>query len=805
MSNQPASTSNDHAMEPAEPSRPGQGESNRCAWLLVSTDAEAQITSWKPLAASSAPDHEIESTLAALGASPDWAKTDGQQGPQTGQDQRLWRAQWTTLEPQHADKAPNKALAISHDPAQDYRLVHLETDTLISGDVAHWLDRCPDIVIGRDAQGDILFVNTSGTALHDTNLIESISEMPHVSMGAERQLDEICIQNDGKHPRYFQRTLMPSPFDMPIEDFVLAHEITSRKEQENALGDNEQLMRMLVDATPDFIAIKDGQGRWVLANDAAQELYQLHAQPWWGKTDAELANLVNRFYAEGLKTFSDSDELAWNNGNLFRRIETIKQQQGGERIFDVIKMPVFDPTNRRKALIIIGRDITERHEAENRYRQLANHDELTGLLNRRFFQEEVDRLLSADGADASAYALILIDLDQFKAVNDRLSHDRGDWLLARIADRLEQYHSQHPEMLVARMGGDEFALLVPTGNTPDGTDASLEQHVCAIAECIKQPFALDGLTLAITASMGIARAPQDGTRIVTLLRAADSAVYEAKSQGRDNHAYYSLELAEKQAWRANMLTALRSGLFENRFQLHFQVQQNARSLAISGVEALLRWSPPSQNLAAGPDQFIPLLEESGLIIEVGNWVLQTACRQAVQWGRQLGEHITMAVNVSSLQLHAPGFVEQVQAALRDSGLDPSQLELELTESALVSDPDKAASTLSTLKALGVKLSLDDFGTGYSSLSYLTRFSFDRLKIDKSFVADLLTDPNDLEVVKAIIAMGHALGLDVIAEGVERVIERDMLESLGCDYFQGYLVGRPGVPEQISPLLGVGLL
>jgi EAL domain-containing protein (putative c-di-GMP-specific phosphodiesterase class I) len=299
--------------------------------------------------------------------------------------------------------------------------------------------------------------------------------------------------------------------------------------------------------------------------------------------------------------------------------------------------------------------------------------------------------------------------------------------------------------------------------------------------------------------------PEHGRSIGELLHQADSAMYAAKEMGRNGHAVFSPEIMEHQNRLSVLLTALRQSQVEGRFSLVYQVQQNASSLAITGVEALLRWQAPSPELAAGPDQFIPLLEKSGLIIDVGGWVLDEACQQIARWREYIGERITVAVNVSSIQLHSPCFIGRVRAALEKSGINPSLLELELTETALVNDPAKAASTLIELKKLGVQLALDDFGTGYSSLSYLTQFEFNRLKIDQSFVRDILIDPKDLVIVKAIVAMGHALGLEVVAEGVETVAERDLLDSLGCDSFQGYLVGRPGKPEEISPMLGVGLL
>jgi diguanylate cyclase (GGDEF)-like protein len=449
----------------------------------------------------------------------------------------------------------------------------------------------------------------------------------------------------------------------------------------------------------------------------------------------------------------------------------------------------------------IAQCVTKLHNTQEQFQILASQDELTGLLNRRFFQVEAQRwidMLSDDGV--KHLALLVFDLDYFRSINDSYGHECGDQLLQEMARRLQNECVASP-LLIARMDGDEFAILVETDNKPESLSALGEQ----VKSLTARPFQIGHLTLFTSASTGIVIWPEHGRSIGELLHQADSAMYAAKEQGRNGHAVFSPELMEHQNRQSALLTALRQSQGDGRFSLVYQVQQNASSLAITGVEALLRWQAPSPELAAGPDQFISLLEKSGLIIDVGGWVLDEACQQIARWREYIGERITVAVNVSSIQLHSPCFIGRVQAALKKSGINPSLLELELTETALVNDPAKAASTLIELKKLGVQLALDDFGTGYSSLSYLTQFEFNRLKIDQSFVRDILVDPKDLVIVKAIVAMGHALGLEVVAEGVETVAERDLLDSLGCDYFQGYLVGRPGKPEEISPMLGVGLL
>lgn len=562
-----------------------------------------------------------------------------------------------------------------------------------------------------------------------------------------------------------------------------------------------ELSALLLDAMTDFVIAKDAQSRWLLANRSARAMLGLDPLDWLGKTNLELAALSPPIVRAVLTSCQQTDEDTWAAMTSVRRTEAIPNGQGGFVYFDVLKHPVFDADGHPTHMLVIGRDITAQHQAQQRYEETVSQDELTGLLNRRFFQIRAQQWLDElDPEHSRKLVLLMFDLDHFRAINDSYGHERGDQVLQEMARRLTSECGME-RMLLGRLGGDEFAILVPGGDDP----AVLDFLGHRVKELAARPFSFGQLTLYTTASTGIVLWPDHGRTITELLHQADSAMYAAKAQGRNGHAVFSPALAEQQNWRAMLLTALRRGVNENRFYLVYQIQQNARSLAITGVEALLRWTPPSADLTAGPDQFVPLLEESGAIIELGGWIMAEACSQLARWQAQVREPVTVAVNVSSIQLHSPCFLDRVRTALALSNINPAFLELELTESALVADPIKASQTLDALRDMGVQLALDDFGTGYSSLSYLTQFSFNRLKIDKSFVQDILSDPSDLEIVKAIIAMGHALGLEVVAEGVETQAERDLLDALGCDSFQGYLVGRPSLPAEIAPMLGVGLI
>ncbi|ANJ67542.1 hypothetical protein A9404_09210 [Halothiobacillus diazotrophicus] len=762
------------------------------AWLWIDLEEQGQIRAHQVITQTGKL-HDLPLILDALGHLDAWSDDHGRHGPTEGTRGWVWRVRWLALT--HLGR-----WASPHTPQA--RLLHVSAYPRLSEDAIGWLDRLPDFVIGRDEQQATVFLNKAANDARDESLIAQLTrQVPAFSDTADAPM-ELSVQDRTGKTRIFQRQTIQAPPSAALHDFILAHEITAMKALEHALSDNERLMRTLIDATPDFIVIKDADSRWLLANESALDLCHLQDIAWWGKTDDELAAMTHPMYRATFARYSATDLRAWETGRLVRTMDTLPLPGGRTRVFDTLKLPLFEIDGRRKVLVIIGRDVTERQEAQARYQNLASQDELTGLLNRRCFQLEAQRWIDELKREKSSQklALVMFDLDYFRSVNDSYGHARGDRLLQEMAHRL-QHECTSDQILIARMGGDEFALLLPADNAP----TSLDALGARIKEITARPFVIDGVSIFTSASTGIVLWPDHGQAIHEMLHQADSAMYEAKELGRNSHAVFSPHIAELQNWRSDLLTALRSGLTENRFRLVYQVQQNANSLAITGVEALLRWSPPRPDLAARPDQFVPLLEQSGLIIEVGGWVLHEACRQAAAWRDQLGERISVAVNISSVQLHAPCFVDRIRSALGESNINPDLLELELTESSLVIEPAKAAATLAEVKALGVQLALDDFGTGYSSLSYLTRFSFDRLKIDQGFVRDIFDDPKDLEIVKAIIAMGHALGLEVVAEGVETVDERDLLEGLGCDSFQGYLVGRPGKPEEISSMLGVGLL
>jgi diguanylate cyclase (GGDEF)-like protein/PAS domain S-box-containing protein len=767
-------------------------------WLWVDVNAQGELTSTQTI---SPPDaiKSIDEVLVSLQESDAWRQSVGQVGPMENLPDWTWRARWLSADKLNASLGPSLAAALPQ-TGSDRRLLHVSIYPHMSADYIDWLDSLAAYVIGRDADQVIVFRNRAVQALNNPALIDRLNQDLPARCADGVPEDQVSISDQGLI-RHFQRLLIGAPPSLGIEDFLVLYELTAPKALGHATDDYGRLIQLLVEATHDLIVIKDPAGRWLFANAAIIKSLELEGVVWLGKTDRELVDLAHPLVRKALQFCHETDMAAWRKRQKIRHLETIPCEDGRSLIVDVIKQPVYDDEGHPHAIIVVGRDVTELHTTQEQFQILASQDELTGLLNRRFFQVEAQRWIDALGEDAGQHlALLVFDLDYFRSINDSYGHERGDQLLQEMARRLQVECDVRP-MLIARMGGDEFAIMVETDNTPESLNALGER----VKSLTARPFEIEHLTLFTTTSTGIVVWPEHGRSIGELLHQADSAMYTAKEQGRNGHAVFSPEIMEHQNRLSVLLTALRQSQVEARYSLVYQVQQNGSSLAITGVEALLRWAAPTPDLAVGPDQFIPLLEKSGLIIDVGGWVLEEACQQIARWREHIGERITVAVNVSSVQLHSPCFIGRVRAALERSGIPPSLLELELTETALVNDPAKASSTLTELKKLGVQLALDDFGTGYSSLSYLTQFEFNRLKIDQSFVRDILIDAKDLVIVKAIVAMGHALELEVVAEGVETMAERDLLDSLGCDSFQGYLIGRPGRPEEISPMLGVGLL
>ena len=472
--------------------------------------------------------------------------------------------------------------------------------------------------------------------------------------------------------------------------------------------------------------------------------------------------------------------LARHASNALLRLQ---RRDGAELICDVYLAPVHDAAGGTDHFVLIEYDVTDAKIHEARLEHHAYFDTLTGLPNRVLLSERIGRAIAGASRSAPSSWVVAVDLDHFKHVNDSLGHDVGDRLLQQAADRIALLVQSGDT--VARTGGDEFVLLLDQ----HGPAAQAAATVGQVLDALAQPFEEAGQRIHIGCSAGIAACPDDGDDAGSLIRRAEIAMYHAKEAGRHTMYFYKVGMGERVAERQALNQALREALEHAQFELHYQPQIALASSQVTGMETLIRWRHPQQGMMR-PDRFIGLAEETGLIVPIGAWALRTACLQAARWRADGHGALRVAVNLSSRQFRDADLVRLVADILHESGLAPSCLELELTESLVMHDVELAISTMHELKAMGVKLAIDDFGTGYSSLAYLKRFPVDVLKIDQSFVRDIARDSASASMVAAIISLAHELGLRVIAEGVETAHELEFLRSRSCDEVQGYLYSRP---------------
>ncbi len=549
----------------------------------------------------------------------------------------------------------------------------------------------------------------------------------------------------------------------------------------------EEQMRKLshaIEQAADAVLITDRDGVIEYVNPAFEEIT--------GYTAAEVLGRNPRLLNSGRQEPALYQDL-WRTilaGGVFSDVIINKRKDGTLYYEEKTVTPLKDDSGRITHFVSTGRDISERMAAQERLQYLAQHDVLTGLPNRALFLDRLQQALARARWHDRRLAVMFIDLDRFKHINDSLGHHIGDRLLIELGGRLE-YHLREGDT-VAHFGGDEFVILL--------TDLAAEHDVPPIARktlaTLEHPFVIEKRELYVTGSIGISLYPNDGSDPITLLKNADAAMYRAKETGKNTFQFYSAEMSAKAFERLNVETHLRRALERGEFLLHYQPIIDIEQRRITGVEALLRWQHPELGVVA-PQDFIPVLEETGLIVPVGDWVLHTACAQARAWQREHGRMpLRIAVNLSARQFRDHALLQTVEHALADSGLDADALELEITESVLMHDQDGSEGVLDALHARGVRLAIDDFGTGYSSLSYLKRFPIHALKIDRSFVRDVATDAEDASIVRATIAMARSLKLDVVAEGLESREQLGVIRDAGCHEMQGFYFARPVPAERM---------
>ena len=534
-------------------------------------------------------------------------------------------------------------------------------------------------------------------------------------------------------------------------------------------------------------SVFESSAEGILITDAEQRIISANAacEPITGYSPAELIGNRPSMLRSGRHPDEFYEELDRDLARDGRWIGEIWNRRKDGEVYPqwMTITAVDDADGLRRNYIASFFDISARKEAEARIHFLAHHDALTGLPNRLLLQDRLNQALSSARRDGLHVAILFFDLDRFKLINDSLGHDFGDALLKEISQRLTVVVRDGET--VARLGGDEFVVVLPAVHLSE--QASLVAG--RILSAITAPVSLRGHAFQVTASVGISTYPEDGLDADTLLRNADTAMYHAKELGRNNFQFYTASLNAVVTERVQLEHDMRRALERGEFIVHYQPQIDTRNGQVIGAEALVRWLHPSQGMIS-PARFVPVAEDSGLIVQLGEFVMREACHLAARWQRTLPQPIRMGVNISARQFTAGNLLDTVASILEESGLQPELLELEITESMLMERPDDAARLLASLSDLGVQLAIDDFGTGYSSLAYLRRFAIDRLKVDRSFIQDLSHDPNDAAIVRAVISLAHTLNLEVIAEGVETDDHLRRLHDWGCFSVQGYLFSKP---------------
>jgi diguanylate cyclase (GGDEF)-like protein/PAS domain S-box-containing protein len=548
--------------------------------------------------------------------------------------------------------------------------------------------------------------------------------------------------------------------------------------------------RALLDSLPDPAWLSDRRLRLIAVNEAYTRICGKPQDKILGCTVGEIWPVDT---AQPLAA-QESATLAQNEQQ--RRKGSQHIADGSLCHFEYITTPVLDDRDELAGVAGVARDITQIHEDELRIRHLAEHDLLTDLPNRILLSEHMSLVLAETLGEHAEIALLFLDLDHFKNINDTLGHEIGDQLLLQAAKRLRG--SLDARDTVSRQGGDEFAVLVRNYGTP----ARLADIAQRLIDTIDQPFLVAGHELQVGVSIGISTYPQDGKDINTLLKNADTAMYQAKAVGGNAYRFFTQEMNARIFERVTLENSLRRAIPAQELFLHYQPQMDVESGRLIGLEALVRWRHPEFG-DVPPARFIPIAEDSNLINQIGDWVLREACRQNRAWQDMGLPPVVMAVNLSAVQLRQSGLAGKITGILAETGLDARWLELEITESALINDIERIIGVLEELSAEGIKLSVDDFGTGYSSLGYLKRLPFDRIKIDQSFVRDLPNNPDDIAIVRAIVAIADSLQKEVIAEGVEQPCQIDFLRQQGCRLMQGFHFSRPVSPEAILAFLQQG--
>ena len=677
------------------------------------------------------------------------------------------------------------------------------------------LEAAPDAMVMVDQGGEIVLLNVQAEKQFGYHRDELIGQKvkniipqgfaERLIADGTRSAAEALAQQIGtgielngrrKDGSEFPIEIMLSPLESAEGILVTAaiRDISVRKAAEEHLAQMEARYRGLLEAAPDAMVVVDQGGEIVLLNVQAEKQFGYRRDELIGQ---KVKNIIPKGFAERLV----ADALRSAEDALAQQIGTGIELNGRRK--DGSEFPIeimLSPLEGAEGVLVTAaiRDITTRKKAEALMIHSSEHDFLTGLPNRMLLSDRVNQAIRLAIRHKKKVAVLFLDLDGFKHINDSLGHPTGDKLLQSVGKRLVD--CVRGSDTVSRQGGDEFVVLLSEEDDSEDVSVTAKRMLRAVAEA----HFVDQHDLHVTCSVGVSLYPDDGLNAETLIKNADTAMYQAKENGRQTYQYFKPAMNVRAVERQSLEESLRRALERQEFVVHYQPKINLNTGRISGAEALLRWTHPTRG-PVPPGQFIPVAEDCGLILPIGTWVLRQACQQAQAWvdaGLPLG---TMAVNISAMQLRNESFVEGVFAILQDTRLDPRLLELELTESVLMKHAEYTASILTALRDRGVQVAVDDFGTGYSSLSYLRKFPIDALKIDQSFVSQITTVPDEIIIVKAVIGLGRSLKLRVVAEGVETQEQLSFLQAYQCDEAQGYYFSRPVLPEQFAKLLKSGIV
>jgi diguanylate cyclase (GGDEF)-like protein/PAS domain S-box-containing protein len=569
-----------------------------------------------------------------------------------------------------------------------------------------------------------------------------------------------------------------------------------RKSMQEELFEEKERAQVTLNSIGDAVICTDISGNITFLNLVAEKMTGWSSQEAASRPMAEVLRILDATSRE--TTPNPMDMAVGRNRTVHLPANCLLIRRDGLEIpIEDCVSPIHDRDGHATGAVIVFRDVSGARAMALQMTHSAQHDFLTGLPNRMLFNDRVSQAIALAARHLKKVAVLFLDLDGFKHINDSLGHPIGDKLLQSIATRLVD--CVRGSDTVSRQGGDEFVVLLSEIEQPDDAALTARRMLKAVAEA----HPIEQHDLHVTTSIGLSVFPDDGLDAETLTKNADTAMYQAKENGRQSYQFFKPAMNVRAVERQSIEESLRRALERQEFALHYQPKINLKTGEISGAEALIRWTHPTRG-PVPPGQFIPVAEDCGLILPIGNWVLREACKQARDWvnaGLPLG---TMAVNISAMEFRDENFFEGVMAILQNTGFDPRSLELELTESVLMKRAESTESILRKLRARGVQLAVDDFGTGYSSLSYLRKFPIDALKIDQSFVRQITTAPDETTIVTAMISMGRSLKLRVIAEGVETLKELEFLQAHQCDEAQGYYFSRPVLPEQFAKLLETGI-